>query len=49
MKNDKKVYTAPSLEITTLETEDIMLVSGIFESVDMMGLIGMGKIEMDIQ
>ena len=49
MEMNKKKYIAPSIEITVLETKDVITISGIFESVDMMGLIGMGKIEMDIQ
>lgn len=45
----KKMYTAPSLEITEVETKDIITVSGIFESVDMLNVIGYGIIEMDLQ
>lgn len=48
---NKKKYTAPSVEITELETKDVITVSGIFEDVDMMNVIGYGKIgiEMDLQ
>ena len=44
----KKKYTAPSVEITVLETKDIITTSGIFEDVDMMSVMGFGKIEIDI-
>ena len=48
---NKKKYTAPSVEITELETKDVITVSGIFEDVDMMNVIGYGKIgiEIDLQ
>ena len=37
------------VEITEVETKDIITVSGIFESVDMLNVIGYGIIEMDLQ
>ena len=46
---NKKKYTAPSVEITELETKDVIAVSGIFEDVDMLNVIGYGIIEMDLQ
>ena len=45
---NKKKYTAPSVEITELETKDVITVSGIFEDVDMLSTIGFGEIEIDI-
>ena len=50
MKN-KKAYVAPSFDISVIDTEDIITISGIFEDVDMLGIMGFGKIqlEMDIQ
>lgn len=50
MEMNKKKYIAPSIEITVLETKDVITISGIFEDVDMMAIMGMGKIniEMDL-
>ena len=44
---DKKKYTAPSVEITELETKDVITVSGFFEYVDM-DIMGIGKIEIEM-
>ncbi|MBQ2942446.1 MAG: hypothetical protein IJD97_09435 [Clostridia bacterium] len=44
----KKTYIKPSLEITEIETKDVITVSGIFEDVDMMNTIGIGKIDIEI-
>ena len=50
MEMNKKKYTAPSIEMTVIESKDIITISGIFEDVDMMAIMGMGKIniEMDL-
>lgn len=47
----KKTYIKPSLEITEIETKDVITTSGIggiFEDVDMMNTIGIGKIDIEI-
>lgn len=47
----KKTYIKPSLEITEIETKDVITISGlggIFEDVDMMNTIGIGKIDIEI-
>lgn len=47
----KKPYIKPSLEITEIETKDVITTSGIggiFEDVDMMNTIGFGKIDIEI-
>lgn len=44
----KKKYAAPSVEMTEIETKDVITVSGIFEEVDSINTIGFGKIEIDI-
>ena len=44
----KKKYTAPSVEMTEIETKDVITVSGIFEDFDIINTIGFGKIELDI-
>lgn len=44
----KKTYSAPSVEITVLETKDIINVSGIFEDVDMSSVMGYGRIDIEI-
>ncbi len=48
MERNKKKYIAPSLEVTEIETADVITASGIFEDVDTDNNIGIGKIEIDM-